>query len=133
MREKKLKFGLLPRIIIAIILGIVAGYVFPDWLGRIFVTFNATFSQFLSFCIPLIIIGFVTMAIGEIGSKSGKMLLFTAVLAYVVAIFEPGGPFPLYGAVTIVAESPSSSCNRYIFKRAGTAFRAKQSLPAQAP
>ena len=88
MREKKLKFGLLPRIIIAIILGIVAGYVFPDWLGRIFVTFNATFSQFLSFCIPLILIGFVTMAIGEIGSKSGKMLLFTAVLAYVATFLS---------------------------------------------
>lgn len=88
MREKKLRIGLLPRIIIAIILGICAGYMFPDWLGRIFVTFNATFSQFLSFCIPLIIIGFVTMAIGEIGSKSGKMLLFTAVLAYVATFLS---------------------------------------------
>lgn len=31
------------------------------------------------------------------------------------SIFEPGGPFPLCGAVTIVAGSPSRSCNRYVF------------------
>ena len=82
------RIGLLPRIIIAILAGIGAGYVFPEWLGRVFITFNATFSQFLSFCIPLIIIGFVATAISEIGAKAGKMLLFTAVLAYVATFLS---------------------------------------------
>lgn len=53
---KKLKIGLLARIIIAIILGIGAGYLFPDWLARTFITFNSIFSEFLGFIIPLIII-----------------------------------------------------------------------------
>ncbi len=87
MREKKFHLGLLPRIIIAIGSGIGAGYVFPECTGRIFITFNATFSEFLGFCIPLIITGFVTIAIGEIGSRAGKMLVATALLAYVATFF----------------------------------------------
>lgn len=51
--------GLLPRIIIAIILGIGAGYVMPDWGARLFVTFNALFSAYLGFIVPLLIVGFV--------------------------------------------------------------------------
>ena len=51
---KKIKIGLLPRIIIAIILGIAIGTVFPAPLVRIFVTFNGIFSEFLNFSIPLI-------------------------------------------------------------------------------
>lgn len=77
------KLGLLPRIIIAIILGIGAGYFFPEWAARIFVTFNAIFSSYLSFIVPLLIIGFVAPAIADVGSMAGKMLLATAALAYV--------------------------------------------------
>lgn len=59
----------------------------PEWGGRIFVTFNSIFSEFLGFCIPLIIIGFVAPSIGEMGSRSGKMLLVTALLAYIATVF----------------------------------------------
>lgn len=76
------KINLLVKIIIAIILGIIAGQFFPIWLGRFFATFNAIFSQFLGFLIPLIILGFVAPAIADIGNKAGKMLLATAALAY---------------------------------------------------
>ncbi len=74
--------GLLARIIIAMALGIGAGYVLPVWAGRIFVTFNSIFSEFLGFIIPLLIVGFVAPAIADIGRNAGKMLLFTALLAY---------------------------------------------------
>lgn len=46
---KKIKLGLLPQILIAIGLGIAAGTVSPALPVRIFVTFNALFSQFLNF------------------------------------------------------------------------------------
>ena len=59
---KKIKIGLLARIIIAIILGIAIGTFFPAPLVRIFVTFNGIFSEFLNFSIPLIIVGLVIMA-----------------------------------------------------------------------
>jgi len=79
---KRLHLGLLPRIIIAIAAGIGAGYVFPDRLSQCFITFNAVFSEFLGFLIPLLIVGFVAPAIAELGRKAGKMLVVTALIAY---------------------------------------------------
>lgn len=85
--SRKLRIGLLPRIIIAIAAGIGAGFVFPMWAARLAVTFNGIFSQFLGFCIPLIILGFVAPAIADIGNRAGKMLVFTALLAYGATLF----------------------------------------------
>lgn len=81
--EKKRRIGLLPRVIIAILLGIAFGYFLPAPAVRVFLTFNSIFSQFLGFMIPLIIIGLVTPAIAGIGKGAGKMLLATVVIAYV--------------------------------------------------
>ena len=50
---KKIKIGLLARIVIAIILGIAIGTFFPAPLVRIFVTFNGIFSEFLNFSIQI--------------------------------------------------------------------------------
>lgn len=85
---KKFKIDLLPRIIIAIILGIAIGTIFPTPLVRIFVTFNGIFSEFLNFSIPLIIVGLVTTAIADIGKGAGKMLLTTALIAYGATLFS---------------------------------------------
>ena len=76
------KFGLLPRIVIAIVMGVLLGNVLPEVWVRIFVTFNYVFSQFLGFLIPLIIIGLVTPAIADIGRSAGRLLLLTVGLAY---------------------------------------------------
>jgi len=76
------KLGLLPRIVIAIVMGVLIGNVLPEAWVRIFVTFNALFSQFLGFLIPLIIIGLVTPAIADIGRSAGRLLLLTVGLAY---------------------------------------------------
>ena len=84
--KRKLKINLLLQIVIAIGLGIGCGYVVPEWLGRIFATFNAFFSQLLGFLIPLIILGFVASAIADIGRSAGKMLVATAAIAYVATV-----------------------------------------------
>lgn len=76
------KLGLLPRIVIAIVMGVLIGNVLPEAWVRIFVTFNALFSQFLGFLIPLIIIGLVIPAIADIGRSAGRLLLLTVGLAY---------------------------------------------------
>ncbi len=83
---KKIKVGLLTRIIIAIVLGIVFGNFLPDVVVRIFVTFNGIFSAFLGFIIPLIIIGLVTPAIADIGKGAGRMLIATTLLAYTATV-----------------------------------------------
>lgn len=82
MKIKKVKINLLWKILIAIALGIGVGMVAPMWMARICATFNAVFSQFLGFMIPLIIVGFVTPAIADVGAKAGKLLVATALLAY---------------------------------------------------
>lgn len=85
---KAIRLGLLPRIIIAIALGIVLGLVVPDGVTRLFLTFNAIFSQFLGFAIPLIILALVAEAIGSIGHSAGKMLLLTVAIAYGSTVFS---------------------------------------------
>ena len=88
--QKKIKIGLLPRVIIAILLGLFLGYYLPDPAVRFFLTFNSIFSQFLGFMIPLIIIGLVTPAIAGIGKGAGKLLLATVAIAYVDTIVAGG-------------------------------------------
>jgi len=81
------KIGLLPRIIIAIALGLLLGMVFPAGLVRIFVTFNSLFASFLFFCIPLIIVGLVAPGIADLGKSAGRLLAITALIAYGATIF----------------------------------------------
>ena len=85
---KTIKIGLLPRIVIAIVMGVLCGLFFPEWAVRCFVTFNSIFSHFLTFLIPLIIVGLVTPAIADIGKGAGKLLLITAVIAYGDTVFS---------------------------------------------
>ena len=85
---KKMKLGLLPRIIIAIALGIVCGLFFPGWIVRIFLTVNALFGNFLNFIIPLLILGLVAPGIADLGKGAGRLLLITALLAYGFTLFS---------------------------------------------
>lgn len=85
---KKMKLGLLPRIIIAFALGIVCGLFFPGWIVRIFLTVNSLFGNFLNFIIPLLILGLVAPGIADLGKGAGRLLLITALLAYGFTLFS---------------------------------------------
>ena len=85
---KKIKLSLLAKVVIAIVAGIIFGQFFPTWATRIFVTFNSLFGNFLSFAIPLIIVGLVTPAIGDLGKGAGKLLAITALIAYGSTLFS---------------------------------------------
>lgn len=86
--KKAFKLGLLPRILIAIVLGIVCSSFFPESITRIFVTINGIFGNFLSFVIPLIILGLVAPGIAELGKGAGKLLGITALIAYLSTIIS---------------------------------------------
>ena len=88
MMRRFSKIGLLPRVLIAIVLGILLGLVMGEPFVRFFVTFNDLFGQLLGFLVPLIIIGLVTSAIGEIGSQARKLLLITVAIAYADTVFS---------------------------------------------
>ena len=96
---KLTRIPLLPRVIVAIILGVIFGMFFPEWAVRCFITFNSIFSHFLSFLIPLIIVGLVTPAIADIGKGAGKLLLITALIAYGDTVFS--GFFSYFTSVGI--------------------------------
>ena len=93
---KRIKISLLGRIVIAILLGLALGRLMPQLLPlivstfvtRLFLTFNAIFSQFLGFMIPLIILALVAEDIGSIGNKAGKILLLTVGIAYGSTVFS---------------------------------------------
>ncbi|MBP5228783.1 MAG: dicarboxylate/amino acid:cation symporter [Bacteroidales bacterium] len=82
MSSRKFHFGLLPRVIVAIALGILCSLFFPVALTRVFITFGSLFSNFLSFIIPLLILGLVAPGIAEMGRGAGKLLIITVLLAY---------------------------------------------------
>ena len=95
MRAFLRKSGILVWVIAAIILATVLGsvrvggdHLVPVEIGRIFATFSAVFSQFLSFSIPLIIIGLVTPAIADLGRGAGKWLGITTAIAYGSTLFS---------------------------------------------
>lgn len=80
------KLSLVKKILLCLVLGITVGLLcgasniqFPV---RILVTFSGLFANFLSFVIPLIIIGFIVPSIATLGNKSGKGLLITTIIAY---------------------------------------------------
>ncbi len=88
MTFKKLSGMLLFRIVAAIVLGILCSLFFPDWLGRVFVTFNGLFSNFLGLFIPILIFSLITPAIANIGRGAGKWLGLTAGIAYASTIIS---------------------------------------------
>ncbi|WP_071026494.1 dicarboxylate/amino acid:cation symporter [Peptoniphilus raoultii] len=79
---KKKKLGLIPKLIIAIALGIVVGLYLPDWVTRVAITISGMFGAFLNFIIPLMIIAFVAKGISDLSEGAGKLLLVTVVLSY---------------------------------------------------
>lgn len=84
------KLPLITKILICLVIGIsigvgcrTTGFIWPvEWL----VTFRNLFSDFLSFVIPLIIIGLIIPGIASLGDQSGKSLLITTILAYASTI-----------------------------------------------
>ena len=82
------KLGLLPKLIIAIIVGIIIGKTNSEFLVRVLATFTGIFGNFLKFVIPLIIIGFVAPGIGELGKGAGKLLGITTGIAYLSTILS---------------------------------------------
>lgn len=84
---KEVRFlRLIIKLLLGIVIGIVVGLISPDVVSRIIVTFKDLFGQFLEFTIPLIIIFFIASGIASFGKQSGKMLGYTAGVAYTSTI-----------------------------------------------
>ena len=84
---KKPRFGLLSRVVLAIVLGIVLGLFAPAPFVRGVNTVTAFIGQFIKFLVPLIIVGLVAPAIADTGRGAGKLLLATVAIAYGSTLF----------------------------------------------
>ena len=86
--KKRFTLGLVPRIIIAIIVGVIIGQLsfVPEAFIRVLVTFSTLFSSFLNFIIPLMIVGLVVKGISDLTEGAGKLLGITVGTAYLSTI-----------------------------------------------
>ena len=84
--KNKFKLSLPIQLIIGVILGIVVGMIANEAVMNVVVTVKYILSQFINFCVPLIIIGFIAPSITKLGSNASKMLGVALLLAYVSSI-----------------------------------------------
>lgn len=90
---KKHEIGLVPKLIIAIVIGILIGQFLPESVCRFVVTLSGIFGSFLKFVIPLMILAYVTMGIADLSQGAGKLLLITVLIAYGSTIVAGSGSY----------------------------------------
>lgn len=90
--------ALLIKILVAVVAGVIIGHIlnalpFGTVIARILMIFNSIFGNFLSFVIPMLIIGLVAPGIGNLGKGAGKLLLITVAIAYCFTFFAGFGTY----------------------------------------
>ncbi len=117
---KKIKLGLFPKVLIAIVVGSLLGLVAPDVLVRILKTFNVLFAQILKFIVPLLVLGLVTPSVANLGKGAGKMLVAVMVISYLstvgAGLFSYGCATSLLPHYLEVGEITSSAVDGKIFE-----------------
>ncbi|MCR5049748.1 MAG: dicarboxylate/amino acid:cation symporter [Paludibacteraceae bacterium] len=88
MKKKRISLPIIAQVLIAMIVGILAGWFMPAWFIRVFVTFNEFFGQFIGFLVPLIILALVTAAIANTEQNAGRMLSITLAIVFISTIFS---------------------------------------------
>ena len=83
---KKLFSSLPFRLILGIAVGILCGLVFPESVMKVIVTLQYIMGQLITFCVPLIIIGFIAPSITKLGANASRLLGVAVIIAYVSSI-----------------------------------------------
>ena len=83
---KKLFESLPFRLILGIFAGILCGLVFPESVMKVVVTLQYIMGQLITFCVPLIIIGFIAPSITKLGANASRLLGVAVIIAYVSSI-----------------------------------------------
>ena len=86
-KEMKKLFKSLPvRLLIGVVLGIILGLVANKAVMNVVVTIKYVLGQVITFCVPLIIIGFIAPSITKLGSNASRMLGVALLIAYISSI-----------------------------------------------
>ena len=85
-RMKKLLNSLPFRLILGIVIGVILGQVFTEGVMKVVVTLQYIMGQLITFCVPLIVIGFIAPSITTLGKNASRLLGVAVILAYVSSI-----------------------------------------------
>ena len=83
---KKLFSSLPFRLILGIVIGVLLGQVFTESIMKVVVTLQYIMGQLITFCVPLIIIGFIAPSITKLGRNASRLLGVAIVIAYISSI-----------------------------------------------
>lgn len=101
---KSLPFKLLVGVAAGIVLGLVAN----ESIMNVVVTVKQVLGQLITFCVPLIVIGFIAPSITKLGNNASRMLGVALVLAYVssvgAALVSMAAGYGLIPHLSIVSE-----------------------------
>ena len=105
---KKLFDNLPFRLLLGIIIGVILGQVFPESVMKVVVTLQYIMGQLITFCVPLIIIGFIAPSITKLGKNASRLLGVAIVIAYVssvcAALMSAGAGYALIPHLSIDTE-----------------------------
>lgn len=84
---QSLPFRLLAGVVIGILAGLAAGETgYLDTFMNIVVTLKQVIGQVITFCVPLIVIGFIAPSITRLGRNASRMLGVALLIAYVSSV-----------------------------------------------
>lgn len=81
---KMKKIGLIPRLFIAIVLGIIVGSLnfVPEFFLELIITAVQLFSTVMNFILPIMIVAFIVPGIAQVSNNTGKLLGLTVLLSF---------------------------------------------------
>ena len=83
---KKLVSSLPFRLILGIIVGVLLGLVFSEGVMKVVVTVQYVLGQLITFCVPLIVIGFIAPSITKLGRNASRLLGVAVIIAYASSV-----------------------------------------------
>lgn len=103
----KLKDNLIVKLLLGVGLGIIIGLVSNERVIRGIITVKDILGQFILFCVPLIIIGFIAPSITSLQENASKMLGVTLFIAYLssvgAALFSTAAGYAIIPKLNIVS------------------------------
>lgn len=102
---KKMLSSLPARLLIGVIVGIAVGLVANEQVMQVILTIKTLMGSLISFCVPLIIIGFIAPSITRLKSNASRMLGLALILAYTssvcAALFSMGAGYAIIPNLSI--------------------------------
>lgn len=83
---KKIVSSLPFRLLLGVVIGILVGQISGTAVMNVVVTVKYVLGQFINFCVPLIIIGFIAPSITRLGRSASRMLFIAVMCAYVSSV-----------------------------------------------